>query len=485
MAAPSLQKPKPLRLHSAMKFKPAFYCFLALSAFAAMTRADAQGSFEPEIKIHLHAEQPLAPLYLAKMQVKAAPNKVSQVARPNYANQLESILYFDFQYNGKTKILPTQDLKEKILSKEKQEAFDPKSWKELGVRYVVQTFLADDKLSATVFCSQTGSIKYFPAVTLSGDLTKDRRIVHKMADSIHKALFEEDGIAASTILYSLQPKSAPDTSDFQAEIWECDWDGANAKQLTHDGSYNITPCILPNPSGSAMDKFMYVSYKYGQAKIFFANFKDAMSKSSISLRGNQLLPAVSPSLDKIAFVSDAAGKVDLFLQHFSPEKGMVDKPIQLYSYPNSVQASPTFSPDGTKLAFVSDQDGSPQIYIIPTKTIKGKRAQAIRVSHANPESSCPTWSPDGSKLAYSARTGEHRQIWIFDFETRQEKQLTFGPGNKENPCWAPNSCHIVFNASEQAGSEIYMVNINQIDPVRISKGSGKKFYPSWGKLKQR
>ena len=138
------------------------------------------------------------------------------------------------------------------------------------------------------------------------------------------------------------------------------------------------------------------------------------------------MPAVSLKRDKIAFICDAAGRSDLFVQSLNSDKNSVTKPFQLYSYPRSTQASPTFNPDGSKIAFVSDKDGSARIYIIPSHQGE-KRAEPVLITKQNPESSCPSWSPDGTKLAYSAKTKGVRQIWIYDFTSNEEKTINIWP----------------------------------------------------------
>ena len=335
-------------------------------------------------------------------------------------------------------------------------------------------------ISASVLSSQSGSVKHFNEISLTGDLNQDRRQIHKLADGITKALFNCEGIANTRILYSYQIKSPKaDGSEWASEIWECDWDGANTRQITREGSYCVTPVLLPHSSQYANDRFLYVSYKIGQPKIYIASLKEGVGKRLIDLKGNQLLPTVSRNRDKIAFISDAGGRTDLFLQPLNPKTGEVGKPVQLYSYPRSTQASPTFSPDGSKIAFVSDKDGGMRIYVI-SATPSQNRANALMISKQNRENSCPCWSPDGTKLAYSAKTNGIRQIWIYDFAAGDESQLTSGPGNKENPYWAPDSKHIVFNSTDGASSELYIVNMNQPEVLKISRGSGKKHYPTWG-----
>ncbi len=452
---------------------------LSLIAIAALigtnSYAEAPKS-SPEIRVQLSTTSNLIPIYVGKIGGEAALDK-------NYLSQLESILNFDLNYNGTTKVLPFNEQKEKTLSaKDVKDAFAPNAWKSFGVAHAIKLVLSGKSLAAYVSSTQSGSLKHFADIPLTGELAQDRRQMHKLADGIHKTLFNKEGIASNRILYAMQVKETrADVESWGSEIWECDWDGSNAHQITRESSYCVTPVFIPQNAKfpGASDRFLYVSYKQGQPKIFLANLKEGVGKRLIDLRGNQLLPAISSQRDKVAFICDAAGRSDLFLQPFNPQTGEVGKPFQLFSYPHSTQASPTFSPDGTKIAFVSDKDRHMRIYVIPISE-SGRRANPHLISKQNNENSCPAWSPDGRKLAYSAKTGGVRQIWIYDFGTGEERQLTSGPGNKENPAWASDSLHLVFNSTDASSSELYIVNLNQPDAIKISKGQGKKHYPTWG-----
>lgn len=426
---------------------------------------------EEEIRVHLSTKNPLTSVYVSRLF--AEDSKME----PNYINQLDVVLQYDLNYNGTTKVaMRTQEKEEILLQRDPRAAFRTEVWQEFGVPYVIKGMIQGSSLHISVLSTHSGSLKHFNDIPLTGQLAYDRKQIHKISDAIHKALFNVDGVANSRILYSVQNKTAKsDSGDWVSEIWECDWDGSNARQITHENSYSVTPVAIPAKN----DRFLYVSYKQGQPKVYIANSKEGRGKRLLDLRGNQLLPAVSPKRDKVAFICDAGGKTDLFIQAFHPDKGEIGKPIQLFSYPRSTQASPTFSPDGSKIAFVSDKDGSPRIYIIPTSTSSSRRHHPLLLTKQNSESTCPSWSPDGKKIAYSAKTNGIRQIWIYDFDTRTEKQITVGPGHKENPAWAPNSAHIVFNSTDAASSELYVVNLHQPEAIKISKGPGKKHYPTW------
>lgn len=428
---------------------------------------------EEQIRVLLSTEESLSPIYLGNIQQKDSSFNSS------YLNELRAILERDFSYNGFSKILPVDQAKEEILAQEdNNKAFNISLWQGSRADFILKCLLREGKLYLMSFSPSLRVLKHFKEVSLSGDIAQDRKSIHKLSDTVQKTLFKVDGIARHSILYSLHLPPKTKDQKWSAEIWECDWDGKNPRQLTKENSYCITPSSVITRNCEKTNEFLYVSYKNGQPKIHLGARSHKISDAFITLRGNQLLPAISPNRDKIAFICDASGKTDLFIQSITPNMQKIDKPVQIFSYPKSVQASPTFSPDGQKIAFVSNKDGSPKIYTIPAKRAL-KRAEPTLLTAKNRDNTCPSWSPDGKKLAYSAKTEDVRQIWIYDFDTNEERQLTYGSGNKENPVWAPDSLHLVFNSADATSSELYVVNLKQSEPIKITSGSGKKHYPTW------
>jgi TolB protein len=423
---------------------------------------------EETIRIYLNTTSPLQNCYINKISSNE-PH-----CDKNYLHQIDSILRFDFNYNGKTKVVSIDSEKEKLLQKnESHQCFNPSIWQEPGISFVIKTTFSQNTLHTTVFSIQSKSIKEFPPVPLSGSMRTDRSLIHRLTNNIFQALYKENGIATTQILYCEKKRK---NHKWISEVWICDFDGHNARQLTHAETYIITPVSFTK---NADKKIIYVSYQSGQPKIVIASLdKEEKREKIVSLRGNQLLPAITKKGDLLAFISDVSGSADLFIQEFNPTMEKIGAPMQLFSYPNSTQASPTFNPDGSKIAFVSNKDGSPRIYVIPSKHTP-KRATPFLLTKQNKENTCPAWSPDGKKLAYTAQVKGTRQIWIYDFETQKEWQLTDGPNNKENPAWAPNSNHIVFNSTDGHLSELYLVNLNQPSAIKISKGNGIKHYPAW------
>ena len=376
----------------------------------------------------------------------------------SYLESLRAVLLFDLSHNGH-------------CTAETHKETD----------FHIDLDLYDKNLSALVELRREGATKTLGPYHLCGTLSSDRRTLHRFHDDLAILLTGKRGVASGRILYALQvPEKTLQGYEYRSEIWECDIDGENKRQVTGERSYCINPVFLPQEGDFTRGKFMYVNYKKGQPKIYIASFNEREGTPFLPLRGNQLLPTLSPKEDMIAFISDASGRADLFVQLFNRNVGPVGKPIQVYSYPHSVQASPTFRPDGKKIAFVSDKEGTPRIFIIDTP-YPGREVSSrpICLTKNYPHNTCPAWSPDGTKIAYSAKIDGIRQIMVYDFLTQEEIPLTTGPSHKENPCWAPNSLHMIYNTVDPSSSELFIINIKEKKPLQISSGSGKKHYPAW------
>jgi len=419
-----------------------------------------------EIVVRLSSESKLLPILMSPIE------KATSDFSDAHLQALSDVLAFDLNNNATTEVVTGKSYPKQTFDGAVQ--FD--TLKEKNVFYLT-TCKADGKnLSCKATSINGKSTKLIEGITLSGDLSKDRGTIHILSDTIHKLFFGTPGISQSRILFSSGKKIGDDK--WVSEIFEADYDGANLKQLTHENSYCISPLSFKG------DCMFYVSYKIGQPKIYYATAKDPKPKRVSTLIGNQVTPHVSQDGTQVVFACDTLGQSDLFLQTFNPSVGALSKPRQIFTAKATASASPCFSPDGKKIAFVCNKDGSPKVYVmaIPPIGIKSKDLKPTLISKRCRENSAPAWSPDGKKLAYSAKSGGPRQIWIYDFETKEERQLTDGKGDKENPSWAENSLHLLFNSNDGVTTQLYLMNINQKKAAKITSIPGTNQFPSWKPL---
>lgn len=410
-----------------------------------------------DLEVRLATRSPLKPIYLSHISDN---------------EEIRNLLEFDLNASGYCTVVPRDDfLEDSFHFPDVRSGFDKTIWKKEKIPFCLAGMIVQNRLELTAFNIEEGTSKRYPPVPL------ERQAIHRLADAVQKDLFGREGIASLKLIYTLRTKNGTEKGkDWLSEVWISDSDGSNARQVTAEKSYCLSPYFFPNSA----DEFFYVSEKSGQSKIYRASVDKPKGELMIDLRGNQALASLSKKGSQMAFITDIAGRPDLFVQNLDEKGRMAGKARQLFSASRATQATPTFSPDGKQIAFVSDKDGPPRIYVLSAVESKNTRRQTPRlITKKNRENTSPSWSPDGTKLAYSAKVDGVRQIWIYDFLTDEEVPLTTGPENKENPSWAPDSFHLVFNTESHDTCELYLIHLNQGEPIQISKGPEQKRFASW------
>lgn len=439
--------------------------FLFLSSFIQASENES-----PYI-ISLETAPQLVPVYLNSSLI--TDSKVTD----DYKKEAYQILLFDLDNSGLIQVMSKSnplDAQAKLIAEGKNGPFQGKD----KPAYFIIPKIEDTNLSVILYSTNHDWTKKFSVGALTLNIKQDRAKFHLLSDEIHKVLFGKSGIATTKIIYTLRSTGK---NDWVSDIYEMDYDGSSNQKLLRDEGYIVTPQYVPPAPGKKSGSILYVSYKNGIPKIYFASLIDGKTSRFTKMNGNQLMPTMNRDRTYIAFVSDVTGNPDLFL---APFNGNIDpnlKPFQLFSSKMGVQGTPAFSPDGRKLAFVSNKDGSARIYIaeIPEKqgVVKGQMPELLTRFRRN--CTAPSWSPDGTKIAYCSPVEGVHQIFCYDLRTGEETQVTTGSLEKQNPSFAPNSLHLVYNSSNGFESDLYIINLNQKKPVKISSGSGEKRFPHW------
>ncbi len=281
---------------------------------------------------------------------------------------------------------------------------------------------------------------------------RTRELAHKVADEILFAATGKKGMASGRI-------ALVSSRTGRKELYMCDMDGKNLRQVTKDRSIVVGPGWTPDGKN-----IIYTSYKLGYPNVFLTG----RGKPLASYGGLNASGAISPDGKRMAVILSKDGNPELYVK--SLRIGGQLKRMTRTQRGN--EASPCWSPDGNHIAYVSDTSGSPQIYIIPSS---GGRAQ--RLTSSGSENVAPNWGKNGY-IVFSSRVGGRYRIAMANPVAKSLRVLETDWADYEDPSWAPDGRHIVCSRTENYRSSIYLLDTLKDSPVALLTGSDDWFSPA-------
>ena len=294
-------------------------------------------------------------------------------------------------------------------------------------------------------------------------VTAARRMAHRIADDILIQAGNYKGISQTKLAFSSDRRG-----ERSKEIYIMDYDGFSQKPLTANRSLNLTPTWSPDGRTLA-----YISYRTGTPSLHLAHIYEGRGEIFNTGAGMAINPSWSPDGRRIAFTSTRDGNSELYLID-ADGTGLK----RLTHHPD-IDTSPCWSPTGREIAFTSDRTGAPQIYAMDTEGLNLRR-----ISYQGSYNDSPSWSPSRrySELAYTSRIERGPfDIVVYDFQTKQTRQLTTGRGSNEGPDWSPNGLHLVFTSSRGGSDQIYTMNRDGSNQRRLTRNGNNKT-AQWGPI---
>lgn len=288
---------------------------------------------------------------------------------------------------------------------------------------------------------------------------------HTAVDAVLNKIFGIPGICRTKIVFSAA------TSSKNREIYMCDFDGSNIKQITK----NNTLCVEPvwAPDGNSI---IYSYYGTDSTNLVQYSLETALSRRLTQNGGISSGGALSPDGNNLVFILARNDQIDLYTR---PTEGGTLKQL---TNTKSAEASPRWSPDGTKLAFVSEaQNGQAGLFVIDPYA----GGEAMEISDlAGSERVMPSWSAD-NKLAYCAKVNGH-------YELRTAKLSADGTsgvmepiglaGNNtfigEDPSWAPDNRHVTLTMD----NAIYVIDTWLGAKRKLVSGKGTVGQSNWSPI---
>lgn len=284
-----------------------------------------------------------------------------------------------------------------------------------------------------------------------------RRLAHQVADDIIMATKGFRGISSGRILLVGNRSGSK-------ELYLCDADGGNLRQLTADKSISVAPYVSANGT-----RAVYTSYKQGFPDIYLIDLKTGNRTRIASYPGTNLAGGLSPDGREALMVLSKDGNPDIYLKQL--DSGRLTRLTQT---PRAGEASPVWSPDGSQIAYVSDAQGAghPQIYVM------NRSGTGRLLTSRGRENVSPDWGQNGWIVFCSKRQGLYG-IYIINPATGEERAVSPSDANYEDPSWAPDGRHIVCARGDSRHSAVYMLDTMGDAPLCLTRDGGNWYSPSW------
>ena len=242
----------------------------------------------------------------------------------------------------------------------------------------------------------------------------------------------------------------------------------------------------------AQAQIAFVSGRSGNAEIYVMDADGGNQLNLTNHPDGDVSPAWSPDGQRIAFMSDRDGRVDI---RHSPnyEIYVMDadggNQLNLTNDPHD-DRSPSWSPDGQRIAFESDRDAGGNHHNIEIYVMDADGENQERLTNNLTEDQYPSWSPDGQRIAFSARRDGHfenelgitYEIYMMDADGGNEQRLTENRNNDWNPSWSPDGQRIAFEADRKGDVvnwDIYVIDAHGGNEQRLTENRVYDSSPSW------
>jgi TolB protein len=299
--------------------------------------------------------------------------------------------------------------------------------------------------------------QYIVGKSYTGRVNDVRSMVHRFADEMVFRFTGEKGIASSRVALVLRTGEAK-------EIYIADYDGNNMRQLTGNGSLNLSPDVSPDGNQVA-----YVSYRDGTSDVYVANISARTTRKVVNLKGTNAAPAWSPDGRWLAFANSNDGNTDIYL--VAPD----GSGLKRLTSSSGIDTSPTWSPSGREMAFVSDRSGDPQIFVMDAEGTNQRR-----LTTSGNYNVAPDWSPKGDKIAFVRRVGGTFELHVMSADGSSVQQLTWNQGDNEDPSWSPDGQYILFGSNRFGHQELFIISANRDFELKLFRENRDFSNPNWG-----
>ncbi len=250
----------------------------------------------------------------------------------------------------------------------------------------------------------------------------------------------------------MSPSWSPDGGWIAFSMWGSIWrvpaSGGTAEELTRGPGYDYQPSYSPDGQ-----RIVFVRDKEGQLDLWEYSSRERQLTNDEAV---DLLPSYGPAGD-IIFYSSRAGNFDIWKYPLKPLTSGPSRDIQ-----------PSHSPTTSIIAFVSTRDsplGTGGLWTLDVETSQTSLVHWVETRYR----ARPVFSPDGNELLFSS----DGDLWRVPASGGVPIRVTNDPAQDIDGQWSPDGEHIVYSADAR---DLRIVRRDGGDsrPVKISKHKFKR-----------
>ena len=320
-----------------------------------------------------------------------------------------------------------------------------------------------------------------------GSLEQFRHVIHhELTHAMHLQFFY--GTGAGAAIRGISGFAWPLWyGEGHAEYFARRWD-AESDNFIRDAV--VSEYLPPIPQLNA-----FLAYKGGQALIYWMELRYGVEKVTKFNQTTRRVKNVERAVREVFGMSmedfsDAwhKGMREEYWPEITRRTAPADLATQVTNHVKNdafINNSPALSPSGDRLVYISDRAGKFDIYVTSTLDVKKPR----RLVSAQKQSGLEelhwlrpgiTWSPDSKRIAFAAKAGAHDAIHIVDVE-HSKIIRTYQPklDGLWSPAWSPDGARIAFMGMKDGRSDIMLLNLETDEISLVTNDAFSDLDPAW------